>query len=98
MKSRKTKTRLRSTVPENAPALASSPGNTKIKPKKHLGERPSRSSLKSRIGTKGRLSNILENIDSVVWSIAADTYETLYVNPAAETIYGRPASAFYAVS
>ena len=96
MKSRKTKTRLRSTVPENAPALASSPGNTKIKPKKHLGERPSRSSLKSRIGTKGRLSNILENIDSVVWSIAADTYETLYVNPAAETIYGRPASAFYA--
>jgi PAS domain S-box-containing protein len=31
-----------------------------------------------------------------VWSIAADTYETLYLNPAAERIYGRTASAFYA--
>jgi CheY-like chemotaxis protein len=31
-----------------------------------------------------------------VWSIAADTYETLYLNAAAERVYGWPASAFYA--
>ena len=46
--------------------------------------------------TKKTLSAILATIDSVVWSIAADTYQTLYLNPAAERIYGRAASAFYA--
>jgi diguanylate cyclase (GGDEF)-like protein/PAS domain S-box-containing protein len=30
-----------------------------------------------------------------VWSISAITYETLYLNPAAEKVYGRPAAAFY---
>jgi diguanylate cyclase (GGDEF)-like protein/PAS domain S-box-containing protein len=43
-----------------------------------------------------RLTGILATVDNIVWSIAADTYETLYLNPAAERIYGRPASAFYA--
>jgi PAS domain S-box-containing protein len=42
------------------------------------------------------LTDILATIDNVVWSIAADTYKTLYLNPAAERIYGRTASAFYA--
>ena len=42
------------------------------------------------------MTTILATIDNVVWSIAADTYETLYLNPAAERIYGRTASAFYA--
>jgi len=46
--------------------------------------------------TKETLSAILATIDSVVWSIAADTYQTLYLNPAAERVYGRPTSAFYA--
>jgi diguanylate cyclase (GGDEF)-like protein/PAS domain S-box-containing protein len=44
---------------------------------------------------KERLTSILATIDNIIWSIAADTYETLYLNPAAERIYGRPASAFY---
>jgi diguanylate cyclase (GGDEF)-like protein/PAS domain S-box-containing protein len=47
---------------------------------------------------KERLTIILATIDNVIWSVAADTYETLYLNPAAERIYGRPASAFYADS
>jgi PAS domain S-box-containing protein len=45
---------------------------------------------------KERLTTILATVDNIVWSIAADTYETLYLNPAAERIYGRTASAFYA--
>ena len=42
-----------------------------------------------------RLDGILETIDNVVWSISAKTYETLYLNPAAVRVYGRPASNFY---
>jgi diguanylate cyclase (GGDEF)-like protein/PAS domain S-box-containing protein len=43
-----------------------------------------------------KLVSILATTDNVIWSINADTYETLYLNPAAERIYGRSASAFYA--
>lgn len=42
-----------------------------------------------------RLGSILETIDNVVWSICANTYKTLYLNPAAERVYGRPAVTFY---
>jgi len=49
----------------------------------------------ARAGSSPSLATILATIDNVVWSIAADTYETLYLNPAAERIYGRTASAFY---
>ena len=49
----------------------------------------------ARMVAKQRLSVILATIDNVVWSISADSYETLYLNPAAERVYGRPASAFY---
>ena len=71
------------------------PKKAKSKPSKHLDERPSRTTLKSRKVSKERLATILTTIDNAVWSIAADTYETLYLNPAAERIYGRAASAFY---
>lgn len=47
-------------------------------------------------GDQKTLTAILATIDNVVWSIAADTYQTLYLNPAAERVYGRAASAFYA--
>jgi PAS domain S-box-containing protein len=43
-----------------------------------------------------KLTVILATINNIVWSVAADTYKTLYLNPAAERIYGRTASAFYA--
>jgi hypothetical protein len=52
--------------------------------------RPSLTTLKSR------LTGVLSNIDSSVWSIDADTYKTLYLNSGAERMYGRTASAFYA--
>ncbi|MGH8614352.1 MAG: putative bifunctional diguanylate cyclase/phosphodiesterase, partial [Gammaproteobacteria bacterium] len=42
-----------------------------------------------------RLQAILATIDNVVWSISADHYQTLYLNPAAERVYGRPVKAFY---
>lgn len=45
--------------------------------------------------TEERLIAILATIDNVVWSISADTHETLYLNPAAEKVYGRPVIAFH---
>jgi PAS domain S-box-containing protein len=50
----------------------------------------------ARAGRLRSLSTILATIDNIVWSIAADTYKTLYLSPAAGRIYGRTASAFYA--
>jgi hypothetical protein len=50
----------------------------------------------ARAGSPPSLTTILATIDNAVWSIAADTYETLYLNPAAARIYGQTASAFYA--
>jgi diguanylate cyclase (GGDEF)-like protein/PAS domain S-box-containing protein len=41
-----------------------------------------------------KLGAIVESIDSVVWSMAADG-TLLYLSPAAEAIYQRPRSAFY---
>ena len=42
-----------------------------------------------------RLNGILDSLDDAVWSISADTLEVLYLSPAAEKIYGRPAGEFY---
>ena len=47
-----------------------------------------------------KLSGVLDSIDTVVWSVAVDASlaerELLYLNPAAERLYGRPVSAFFA--
>ena len=43
-----------------------------------------------------KLSGILESIDNVVWSVSATTRELLYLNPAAERVYGRPVADFLA--
>jgi PAS domain S-box-containing protein len=42
-----------------------------------------------------RITAILATIEDVVWSISARSYETLYLNPAAEKVYGRSAGVFY---
>jgi diguanylate cyclase (GGDEF)-like protein/PAS domain S-box-containing protein len=42
-----------------------------------------------------RLESILNFLQEMVWSVSATTFELLYINPAAERIYGRPLSAFY---
>lgn len=42
-----------------------------------------------------RLNGILQSIDDVVWSVSGTTSEMLYLSPAVETIYERPASAFF---
>ena len=47
------------------------------------------------LAAEEKLNAILATITNVVWSISAVTYETLYLNPAAEKVYGRPADAFY---
>jgi len=51
--------------------------------------------ITERVVAQKRLDGILETIDNVVWSISAKTYETLYLNPAAERVYGRSANTFY---
>jgi diguanylate cyclase (GGDEF)-like protein/PAS domain S-box-containing protein len=42
-----------------------------------------------------KLSGLLESIDNVVWSLSLETYDVLYLNPAAERIYGRPVQDFF---
>jgi PAS domain S-box-containing protein len=95
MKGGKSKTKSRQAVPEKdsaVPVLKVA----KAKSKNRLVEHPDPASLKSGIFSEEILPAILASIKDVIWSIDADTYETLYLNPAAERIYGRPASAFYA--
>ena len=42
-----------------------------------------------------RLSGVLDSIDNVVWSISVPGYDLLYLNPAAQRVYGRPVSEFF---
>jgi diguanylate cyclase (GGDEF)-like protein/PAS domain S-box-containing protein len=42
-----------------------------------------------------KLIGILNSIDQVVWSISASAFELLYLNPAAEKVYGRLVTDFY---
>ncbi len=37
-----------------------------------------------------RLHSILASLEDVVWSASAQTFQLLYLNPAAEEVYGRP--------
>ncbi len=48
------------------------------------------------LASQQKLDAVLASIDSVVWSICARTHRTLYLNAAAERVYGRPTSAFMA--
>ncbi len=43
-----------------------------------------------------KLSSILNNMTDVVWSISWPDFKHLYLSPALEKIYGRPAQEFYA--
>ena len=43
-----------------------------------------------------RLNSILNSLDDIVWSQSAATFEVLYLNPAAERIYGRSVAEFMA--
>ncbi|HEY8030913.1 MAG TPA: PAS domain S-box protein [Methylocella sp.] len=95
MKSGKKLPLRRGAASENSSAPAPVSKKAKAKPKNTFDKRLSRTNQKSRKFSEERLATILATIDNAVWSIAADTFETLYLNPAAERIYGRAASAFY---
>lgn len=41
-----------------------------------------------------RLDSILRSLDNIVWSITPDTYKTIYLNPAAEKLYGHSVADF----
>jgi len=45
-------------------------------------------------GVSERLDGILRSLDDCVWSLSASNFRLLYLNPAVEKIYGRPASHF----
>ncbi|WP_017716646.1 PAS domain-containing protein [Kamptonema formosum] len=44
--------------------------------------------------SEARLNGILNSLESVVRSVDATTFELLYLNPAAEKVYGRPPQEF----
>ena len=43
-----------------------------------------------------KLSGVLDSIDNVVWSLSLVNQELLYLNPAAEFLFGRPLADFFA--
>jgi len=43
-----------------------------------------------------RLESILNSIEGVVWSIHPETFETIYINPAVEQIFGCSVAEFFA--
>lgn len=45
--------------------------------------------------SKQRLDGILCSLEDVIWSISADTFETLYINPSALKVYGYSVSEFF---
>jgi diguanylate cyclase (GGDEF)-like protein/PAS domain S-box-containing protein len=47
------------------------------------------------LASEERLESILNSLDDVVWSAAIDRWELLYLNPAAEKLYGRDISEFF---
>ncbi len=48
-----------------------------------------------RNAARKRLDGIMHSIDQVVWSVDAHTDQVLYLNRAAEVVYGRPVHAFF---
>ena len=49
----------------------------------------------ARKAAQERLDGILHSIDQAIWSVDAQSGEVLYLNRAAETIYGWPVQAFF---
>lgn len=45
--------------------------------------------------SKTRLQGILESIQDIVWSTSLTERRFIYINPAAESIYGRPTAEFF---
>lgn len=50
---------------------------------------------KARRKSDQRYESILDSLNDIVWSISAVNFDTLYLNPAAERIYGYPRSRFF---
>jgi PAS domain S-box-containing protein len=42
-----------------------------------------------------RFQNLAQAVDDVVWTMSLDGSQMLYINPAAERVYGRPCKEFY---
>lgn len=45
--------------------------------------------------SKKRLNDTLDSLDSVVWSVSADTFAPFYLNQAAKEVYGYPVADFF---
>jgi len=50
----------------------------------------------ARWDSEERLTSILNALNDIVWSQSPTTFDVLYLNPAAEVIYGRPVADFMA--
>lgn len=51
--------------------------------------------MAERQRTEARLSSLLNSLQDVVWSMAAPNFQLLYLNPAAEKLYGYSVKDFY---
>lgn len=58
------------------------------------GENPAQAHGR-QLQTDQRLNSILASLDDAVWSVLPDTFQTVYMSPAAIKVYGHPAEAFY---
>ncbi|MBE9180516.1 PAS domain S-box protein [Oculatella sp. LEGE 06141] len=45
--------------------------------------------------SQNQLNSILNSLEDIVWSVAIDTNEVLYLSPNTEHLYGRPAHEFF---
>ncbi|MDD4802764.1 MAG: diguanylate cyclase [Syntrophomonas sp.] len=50
------------------------------------------------IGREAHLDSILRSVQDVIWSITPDTFELIYISPAAKSVYGYPLEQIYADS
>lgn len=63
---------------------------------REIGERRQAETLLRE--SEARLESILNSLEDVIWSVQADSRQLLYLNPAAEQVYGRPVAEFLADS
>ncbi|AFZ20277.1 PAS domain S-box protein [Allocoleopsis franciscana] len=59
-------------------------------------DQPENQEIETSLNTcEQRLNHILNSLEDVAWSATLDRFELIYLNPAAESIYGRPSHEFF---
>ena len=65
-------------------------------PRQPPAHKPEDQKLAASLNTcEQRLNHLLNSLEDVAWSVTLDRFELIYLNPAAESIYGRPSHEFF---